>query len=209
MNHLYDGGYDVGYKAVPCFWGTEAGSLVREYLATRTQVQRATQHALDLGCGEGKNAAALADHGFTVEAVDCSSAALENGKKLFPSKNISWKQADIRGLSYEPDRFDLVVLYGVFHCMHDEEETSRLLLEAKRTTKVGGIHIVCTFNNRSHDLSAHEGFNPTLLSHSWYIDMYNDWEILSSTDTDLFETHPHNNIPHHHSMTRFIAKRLQ
>ena len=41
-------------------------------------------HVLDLGCGEGKNAAFLATLGCVVQAWDISAAALDNAKVAWP-----------------------------------------------------------------------------------------------------------------------------
>ena len=70
-----NGGYDEGYKACPCFWGDKPASLVAELMATHDV---ADWIVLDLGCGEGKNAAALARAGARVTAIDCSEVAVEN-----------------------------------------------------------------------------------------------------------------------------------
>ena len=40
---------------------------------------------LDLGCGEGKNAAFLASRGALVEAIDSSELALANARSAWPS----------------------------------------------------------------------------------------------------------------------------
>jgi hypothetical protein len=37
--------------------------------------------------------------------------------------------------------------------------------------------------------------------------MYRGWTLLHQSDEDLHETHPHNSIPHVHSMTRLIARK--
>ena len=105
-------------------------------------------------------------------------------------------------------RYDVVVAYGLFHCLRTLEEISCLVDLTKFATKVGGHHIVCAFNSGSHDLSAHPNFAPTLASHQWYCRKYGDWVIGWATDEILWECHPHNNLPHHHSLTRLIARRV-
>ena len=58
---MIDGGYDSGYRACPCFWGSDPGSLVSR-LATIVPSFTGLQ-VLDAGCGEGKNAIFLAGKG--------------------------------------------------------------------------------------------------------------------------------------------------
>ena len=70
-------------------------------------------HALDVACGAGRNALYLAAHGYTVDAIDISSAGLERGRAAADALGlaIDWHCAD---LEEQPDAlprgpFDLVV----------------------------------------------------------------------------------------------------
>lgn len=44
--------------------------------------------ALDLGMGEGQNAAMLAKRGFKLTGIDFSKTALERARKLFAERNV-------------------------------------------------------------------------------------------------------------------------
>ncbi len=44
---------------------------------------------LDIATGEGRNAVFLAQHGFTVEGIDCSSKGVEKAKRLAEEKSVS------------------------------------------------------------------------------------------------------------------------
>ena len=70
--------------------------------------------ALDVACGEGRNAVWLAERGWQVTAVDFSEVALEKAARLAAGRGVEveWVLADV--LEYEVERraFDLVaVLY--------------------------------------------------------------------------------------------------
>lgn len=65
---------------------------------------------LDLGCGTGQLAAALAD-GRSVTGVDPSSAMLDVGRRLAGGRTVDWVQADARTVRLGR-RFDLVLLTG-------------------------------------------------------------------------------------------------
>ena len=70
--------------------------------------------ALDLACGEGRNAVWLAERGWRVTAVDFSDVALGKGARLAESRGVEveWVVADVLGYEPEPRGFDLVaVLY--------------------------------------------------------------------------------------------------
>ena len=68
--------------------------------------------ALDVACGEGRNAVWLAQQGWKSVGVDFSSTGLTKAKRLAESLGIGveWLVADIRAWQPEPLAFDLVVL---------------------------------------------------------------------------------------------------
>ncbi|HEV7246164.1 MAG TPA: class I SAM-dependent methyltransferase [Shinella sp.] len=196
------GGYDEGYEAITGFWGTKPGSLVRNYLADHDVVG---SRVLDVGAGEGKNSAAFARAGAEVVAVECSAAAIRNGRRLFPSEVIEWTHRDAVEMDYPKNSYDVIVSYGLTHCLPSEVLARRLISELQAALVPGGTFILVSFNSGSHDLSAHPGFQPLLLSHAWFVSMFDGWQFQNLSDSILFETHPHNNIPHHHSLTRLTA----
>ncbi|WP_169053917.1 class I SAM-dependent methyltransferase [Agromyces sp. H66] len=64
--------------------------------------------ALDLACGDGRNAAWLARRGWSVTAVDFSAEALELARSHAP-EGIDWVQADVTG--WQPDGdYDLITI---------------------------------------------------------------------------------------------------
>jgi tellurite methyltransferase len=201
------GGYDDGYKSCNCFWGIEPGSLIK--LLTRFRSNFAEAAAWDIGCGEGKNAIHLARLGAVVDAWDISAFALDNARKAWEDNDIvNWRLADARTTLPVRTGYDYVVMYGLLHCLRDRNEVMSLIAKTQDATKVGGLHIVVAFNDRMQDLSAHPNLNPTLLSHTAYLNAYDQWRILHESDQDLHETHPHNCISHTHSMTRLIAEKI-
>ena len=202
---MHDGGYESGYAACPCFWGESPGSLVRRFLDRGHDIGRLT--VLDAGCGEGKNAFALAERGCVVDAIDCSARAVAVGMERFAHPAITWSVADIADWPLETKQYDMVVAYGLLHCLPSAETISMLVGRLQAATAPGGTHIICAFNNGPHDFSAHPGFTPTLLPHESYLGLYRGWQIVAEDSSILHETHPHNGVPHHHSMTRLIAEK--
>ena len=81
------------------FLAAEAGNL-------------APGRALDLACGEGRNAVWLAERGFTVTGVDFSDVALSKARQLAKSRgtSVEWVLADVLDYSPPPASFDLVVV---------------------------------------------------------------------------------------------------
>jgi ubiquinone/menaquinone biosynthesis C-methylase UbiE len=200
------GGYDEGYAKCSHLWGLAPGSLVSGYFESRDP---AGQRVLDVGCGDGKNALWLASKNARVVAIDISSLAIERAKEHDKGSLVSWLVADVTQLPLSSGAtFDSVILYGVLHCLNSDDSIRSTIEELKCVTRPGGVNFTVAFNDRDQDLeAAHAGFEPTLLPHARYLEAYGDWEILKESDELLFESHPHNNIPHHHSMTRIVARK--
>lgn len=200
------GGYDDGYRACSCFWGREPGSMVRRLVQLIGDVRG--MHVLDAGCGEGKNAAFLAGLGASVDAIDVSELAIANGRRTWGSlDNVTWRVADVMTCALPAEQYDVVVAYGVLHCMRERSSVLDAIRVLQRTTRRSGYHVICSFNDRRQDLSAHPGFRPALVPHREYVDAYDTWRVVEQSDTDLVEQHPHNNIQHVHSMTRLLARK--
>jgi SAM-dependent methyltransferase len=98
--------------------------------------------ALDLGCGQGRNAAWLASTGWRVTGVDFSEVALETARAAAPGAE--WIEADLR--DYEPERaaYDLV-LYAFVQLPAGERRD--LLRRAAAAVAPGGKLLVV-----GHDL---------------------------------------------------------
>ena len=66
--------------------------------------------ALDVGSGEGADARWLADHGWTVTAIDISQVAVDRARATSGHRPIVWLQADLRTDDVPGAGFDLVAL---------------------------------------------------------------------------------------------------
>lgn len=201
-----DGGYDAGYRACPCFWGREPGKLVRMLASIMSNVMGI--YVLDAGCGEGKNAAFFARLGASVTAIDISELAIAHAKSLWPEyRSIEWQIQDVANLPLSPNAYDVVIAYGLPHCLRSPDEIRSVVSRLQGATKEGGYNAIVALNLRSQDLRAHPELKPCLIDHRAYLEIYRDWRIIVEEDTDLAETHPHNNILHTHSLTRILAKK--
>jgi SAM-dependent methyltransferase len=98
--------------------------------------------ALDLACGEGRNAIWLAERGWQVTAVDYSDVAVEKGRRR--NAGIDFRVADL--LEWEPGEaaYDLVI---VFYRQLHADELATVLGRAARAVAPGG-----TFLLVGHDL---------------------------------------------------------
>ncbi|HYB26200.1 MAG TPA: class I SAM-dependent methyltransferase [Solirubrobacteraceae bacterium] len=69
--------------------------------------------ALDLACGEGRNAVWLAERGWEVTGVDFSKVGLEKARQLADSRGVqaAWIAADLLDYRPEPGAFGLVIVF--------------------------------------------------------------------------------------------------
>jgi ubiquinone/menaquinone biosynthesis C-methylase UbiE len=98
---------------------------------------------LEIGCGAGFLAIALAQRGFTVEAVDHASAMVEltrrHVKQVGMNDRVHASVEDVHELSFEDQSFDLVVSLGVINWLYD---LRKALVEITRVLKTGGYAIL-------------------------------------------------------------------
>lgn len=200
------GGYDDGYRHCSCFWGTTPGRLVVQLEHILGSFDGLT--VLDAGCGDGKNAAYCARRGANVTAFDLSEYAIANARRTWHEvSNVSFHVGDVLTDESLAHEYDVVIAYGLIHCLESEDQIRRVVERLKAITRLKGWNVVCSFNNRFQQLEAHPGFEPTLMSHSQICELYHTWSLAHCSDSDLTEVHPHNGIVHTHSMTRILARK--
>ena len=68
--------------------------------------------ALDVACGEGRNAVWLAEHGWTVTGIDYSPVALDKARRFAADRGvpIAWTLADVTDRPPHAEQFDLVIV---------------------------------------------------------------------------------------------------
>lgn len=90
------------------------------------------RRVLDVGCGSGRGAIALAEHGAHVVGIDVSSRMLELAGRLAAANGVAdrcrFEHGDVLGM--DRDRvFDDVVATGFFDYIHEPEPVMRALGE--------------------------------------------------------------------------------
>lgn len=98
--------WDARYEEASLLWSTGPNRFVDQLAG-----QLPPGSALDVACGEGRNAVWLASNGWEVTGVDFSAVALERARHMAREAGVevSWVQADIT--EWMPGRtFDLVLV---------------------------------------------------------------------------------------------------
>jgi SAM-dependent methyltransferase len=111
-----DRDWDEKYATGDTPW--DSGLASRAMLRVIGERQIVPARALELGCGTGTNAIALAQLGFDVTAVDCSARALElaRAKAAQAGARVEWVEADVQNFGAHLPPFDFVFDRGCYHC---------------------------------------------------------------------------------------------
>lgn len=112
----------------------------QEVLAfAKARFDKGDRTALDLGCGVGRHALALADIGFKTFALDASPSGLDELSKAAAAGgfDIDSRQAEMTALPYDDHSFDYVLSFNVIY--HGDPEVVRQAIgEIARVLKPGG-----------------------------------------------------------------------
>lgn len=136
------GWWDDRYAEGKMLWSYEPNRFVVEEAAGLPPGR-----AVDLACGEGRNAIWLAGLGWQVTAVDFSAVALGTGRRLAAEArvDVDWVEADVLG--WRPHwTYDLVLLA---YLQLREPERRQALSTAEDATAPGGSLLVVAHDVRN------------------------------------------------------------
>jgi 2-polyprenyl-6-hydroxyphenyl methylase/3-demethylubiquinone-9 3-methyltransferase len=102
---------------------------------------------LDLGCGYGRIAGRIAGNAKEVVGIDISKDNIDLAKRLFKSEGLYFFEMDAQELKFENNYFDVTL------CLQNgisafKIEPARLIKEALRVTRQGGLVLVSTYSEK-------------------------------------------------------------
>jgi SAM-dependent methyltransferase len=134
--------WDERYATDELIWKAQPNQFLGDELDAL-----APGRALDLACGEGRNALWLASKGWNVTGVDFSSAGLSKARRLAADRGleVSWIEADV--IEWQPPSvwFDAVV---VMYLHLPPPQRRQVLRQATQALAPGGVLLVV-----GHDIS--------------------------------------------------------
>lgn len=129
-------GWDRRYGGSELVWTAEPSRFLAAAVGGL-----AAGRALDLACGEGRNAVWLAQRGWQVTGVDFSRVGLEKAARLAEQRGVAarWVLADVGDYVPGPRAFDLV---AIVYLHLDPATTERVLRRAAAALAPGGTLFV-------------------------------------------------------------------
>lgn len=147
--------WDERYASTDLVWGAPPNSTVVQHVHGLERTLELTAEpdgtvpelprALDLACGEGRNALWLATHGWQVHAVDWSQVAVDKGRTVATRLSrsvrgrITWECADLTDPAVPTGRYELVLMVFL-HLPQDERRA--LVRRAADVLTPGGTLLV-------------------------------------------------------------------
>ena len=124
------------YAGGELVWTSAANRFLVEETATLPPGQ-----ALDVACGEGRNAVWLAERGWQVTGVDFSEVGLEKAGGLASARGVQaqWVIADLLEYTPEPRRFDLVL---VFYLQVPADQRRAIVRTVAEAVAPGGMFLL-------------------------------------------------------------------
>lgn len=135
--------WDARYAAAELLWSAGPNRFLVEECG-----QLPPGRALDLACGEGRNALWLAEQGWQATGVDFSAVAIERGRRIAAERGVAGRveliATDVLGWQPDPAGYDLVI---VFYFQLPAPQRGRALAKAGAAVAPGGTLLVV-----GHDL---------------------------------------------------------
>jgi len=164
-------------------WRTETGRadwlVPEEEVIERARAAYATgaRRALDLGCGVGRHALALADAGFEVDAFDASRTGLAEvaAKAEEHGLSIATHQGNMTKLPFDDGQFDFIVSWNVIY-HGDDPALRQAIAEIHRVLRPGGTMLVTMLSKRHETF----GVGEEISKNTWV-----------DADAESDKAHPH------------------
>jgi tellurite methyltransferase len=162
--------------------------------------------ALDLGCGEGRNAVYLAGLGFETSASDISRSGIEKLKTVARELrlDIDAEICDMRQYVFKHP-FNFIVCTGCLHLIK-RDEWPAVIARMKQATSRGGIHVVGAFTDEAPEPEDQRGLMVGLFKEGELFTHYQDWEIIDRKTYIFEDLHP-TGARHKHAGNTIIARK--
>lgn len=191
------GRYDLLYQGIDLLWSDSPGRMVAEVNGLTSPGR-----ALDLGCGDGRNLVWLEGQGWSVDGVDVSSVALSAARRrmgLFDVGNPDrLLLADACEMDFRENTYDLVLAYGLYHCIEDKQ-LSRLHSFATSALRPDGFFVFSCLDSRLPVPPGHMTGPLFLRSTAVIWQLFSGLAPVRASEGEIDEHHGSLVGPHRHS----------
>lgn len=177
--------WDERYAASELVWSAEPNQFVASELA-----ELRPGRAVDVACGEGRNALWLADRGWDVTAVDFSLTGLDKGRALQTRHergrdlHIDWVHADVLEHDFGKEQFDLAV---IAYLQVAEDERHTVVRRSFDSLTPGGTFFVIAHDSTNLTEGNGGPQDPSVL--------YTAEDVLADLDGERFEVERAERVP--------------
>lgn len=159
MSRCYYEAYDGRYKAVHesgDSWFSDTPTTLLGEIIERYGVTNESS-ILELGCGEGRDAAVLLKKGFPVSASDVSAEAIAYCRSRFPEFADSFFVLDcVKGDINE--KFDLIYAVAVLHMLVSDEDRMAFYSFIRSHLNDNGVGLIMTMGDGEREFSTDPTF---------------------------------------------------
>jgi len=139
--------YNIIYKNYQSAWGNNANPLVKRTLKFLKSEKESK--ALDLGCGQGRDAFFLLKNGFKVTAVDSSAVAIKQiseiaGNKKMPVRAV---HGNVGNYKIKNNEYDIIIGMNVLQFLKRKEVVS-LIKNIKTYLRSDGLIVLSSFTTK-------------------------------------------------------------
>lgn len=147
-NRLYYEAYDDRYRQVhgqDLRWFAEMPSPIVHQIMEELGLS-AGQPILEIGCGEGRDAAYLLNQGYTVLATDVSPAAVEFCRKTYPAHESRFRVLDCLTQRLD-ERFVFIYAVAVVHMLVEDRHRDGFYRFLRDHLADDGVALVCAMGD--------------------------------------------------------------
>ena len=147
-NKNYYKAYDERYKQIHGMglrWTSEMPSAVVLSILKKYDAPR-DKRILEIGCGEGRDAAFLLNYGYNVLATDVSEQAITFCRKHFPEYGNKFVKADCLTDSFE-EKFTFIYAVAVLHMFVSDSDRKAFYSFIYRHLSDNGLALVCSMGD--------------------------------------------------------------
>ena len=199
--------YEKCYAGEDYYWGLEPAPFLNDLLEVASKSATDVK-VLDIGCGEGKDAVYMAEHGCKVTAFDITESGIRKTKLLADKRGVKVNAfvADINDFNID-EKFDIIYSTGTIQYLFDDCIPS-FFEKVKAMVNVGGYIYFNVFVDKPFlELPPDWDKEEKMWKTGDLFKYFADWEIYKM-DEIVFEDYSAG-IKHYHCMDTILAKRRQ